>query len=263
MSKVCNVAAPITSVNGITIDRSKACDPSNYGNMASRTVKYLVFHYTGNHKDNAKNNANYFMGANREASAHYFVDDTSIYQSVDINDRAWHCGTKGSFYHPDCRNSNSIGIEMCCTAGNYKIGEKALENAARLGAALCKYLGITDIDTYVVRHYDVTHKKCPAQMAGENNAEWDAFKKRIKSLLNAETASTPSITPTVNYKVKVTANVLNIRSGPGTKYDVVGKIKDGGVYTIIEESKDGKWGLLKSYVDNRNGWISLNYTKKV
>ena len=60
-----------------------------------------------------------------------------------------------------------------------------------------------------------------------------------------------------SYKVKVTANVLNIRKGAGTNYGIVGKIEDKGVYTIIEE-KNG-WGLLKS----ETGWISLSYTKKV
>lgn len=189
MSKVCNVNAPINSVNGITINRTKPCHSSNYKNLESRNVEYLVFHYTGNTKDTASANANYFMGANRQASAHYFVDDNSIWQSVDVNDQAIHCGTWGTYYHDACRNQNSIGIEMCCTAGNYKIGAKALENAAQLGAALCKYLGITDVDKYVVRHYDVTHKKCPAQMSGANNKEWAAFKARIKEILNPVVAN--------------------------------------------------------------------------
>lgn len=194
MGKVCNIATPITTVNGIAINTTKKCNSSNYTNVNSRTVDYLVFHYTGNKKkDTAKANANYFMSkTNVGASAHYFVDDTSIWQSVDINDRAWHCGTSGTYYHSDCRNVNSIGIEMCCTAGNYKIGDKAKENAAQLGAALCKYLGITDVDKYVLRHWDVTHKKCPAQMAGDNNTEWIAFKKRIKEILNPTTTSSTS-----------------------------------------------------------------------
>lgn len=63
------------------------------------------------------------------------------------------------------------------------------------------------------------------------------------------------------YKVSITANVLNIRQGAGTGYMVVGQIKDKGVYTIVDE-RDG-WGLLKSYSEKRNGWISLDYTKKV
>ena len=142
MGKVCSNVSPVTSINGISVMRNKPCNTSNYNNVTSRTIDYIVFHYTGNAKDTAIANANYFMGANRNASAHYFVDDISIYQSVDANDKAWHCGTKNTYYHNYCRNSNSIGIEMCCTAGNYRVSDKTLENAAQLGAALCKYLGI-------------------------------------------------------------------------------------------------------------------------
>ena len=59
------------------------------------------------------------------------------------------------------------------------------------------------------------------------------------------------------YQIKVTASLLNIRSGPSTSYPVVGQIKDKGIYTIMEE-KNG-WGKLKSGA----GWIYLGYTKKV
>lgn len=59
------------------------------------------------------------------------------------------------------------------------------------------------------------------------------------------------------YKIKVTASVLNYRSGPSTNYVVKGTIKKGEVYTIVEE-KNG-WGKLKSGA----GWISLKYAQKV
>jgi len=59
------------------------------------------------------------------------------------------------------------------------------------------------------------------------------------------------------YIVRVTADALNIRKGPGTNYDVAGCIRDKGSYTIIGE-QDG-WGRLKSGA----GWISLAYTTKV
>ena len=59
------------------------------------------------------------------------------------------------------------------------------------------------------------------------------------------------------YKVKVTADALNYRKGPGTNYDVIGTITNKGIYTIVEE-RNG-WGKLKSGA----GWISLKYTKKL
>ena len=68
---------------------------------------------------------------------------------------------------------------------------------------------------------------------------------------------TSSTTPTSGYKVKVTVDALNIRKGPGTKYGTNGVIRNGGVYTIVQE--DNGWGKLASGA----GWISLKYTKKI
>ena len=71
------------------------------------------------------------------------------------------------------------------------------------------------------------------------------------------TKTTTSTRKTVNYKVKVTVDSLNIRKGAGTGYATNGSVKKGQVFTIIEE-KDG-WGKLKSGA----GWINLSYTTKL
>lgn len=63
------------------------------------------------------------------------------------------------------------------------------------------------------------------------------------------------------YTVKIDTKTLNIRKGAGTNYAIVGSVKKGEVYTIVEESNGTgakKWGKLKSGV----GWISLDYCKK-
>ena len=66
----------------------------------------------------------------------------------------------------------------------------------------------------------------------------------------------------VSYRVRVSIKNLNIRKGPGTNYDKVGKYTGIGVFTIVAEA-DGegatKWGKLKSGA----GWISLDYAKKI
>ena len=77
---------------------------------------------------------------------------------------------------------------------------------------------------------------------------------KTKETTNKTTTSKTTSKP---YKVKVTADVLNIRNGAGTNYAIVGTIQDQGIYTIVETK--GTWGKLKSGA----GWISLNYTKKV
>ena len=72
--------------------RELLADRSNYTAMGSRPIKYIVIHYTANDGDTAQGNCNYFRGANRNASAHYFVDGQEVWRSVRDGDKAWHCG---------------------------------------------------------------------------------------------------------------------------------------------------------------------------
>lgn len=76
---------------------------------------------------------------------------------------------------------------------------------------------------------------------------------------------------TAPFKVKVSIPDLRIRKGAGTTYDYHKKngkpIYTGeGIFTIVK-TKDGQgaslWGLLKSYADDENGWISLDYAVRV
>ena len=185
MAKKTSIGYISATINGIKVKSDIKCHSSNKDNALTRLLKGIVVHYTGNSKDLAKNNAKYFQNANRNASAHFFVDDNSIYQSVELRDIAWHCG--GYYYYNDLiRNSNSVGIEMCCTAGNYKVSAKTIENTVHLVVYLCEMMNIEadEVDKYVLRHYDITHKKCPAQFVDEP-AEWKEFKNEVKKILKA------------------------------------------------------------------------------
>lgn len=68
------------------------------------------------------------------------------------------------------------------------------------------------------------------------------------------TAEAPARLP---YVVRVKADVLNVRSGPGTNYGIAAQVRRGEAYTITAES--GNWGRLKSGA----GWVSLSYTERV
>ena len=151
-----NDGFPIKQFNGIDIDTSIQSSSANYYTYSSRLVKFIVIHYTGNKKDTAKANATYFHNGSRGASAHLFTDDDSCYQSVALNNAAWAVGGTKVYKHAECRNINSISIEMCCS-GNSIVSEKTINNTAYLCAELCKYIGITadTVDIFVLRHYDV------------------------------------------------------------------------------------------------------------
>lgn len=187
----------LTESGGMKINASIPCSLANYTPCDTRTVEYVAMHYTGvGYVDNPKSNCTYFATGSRDGSAHYFVDNTSIYQSVDPRDRAWAVG-KNVMGRTNCTNYNSISIEMCCTAGKFRISEKTKENAARLAADLLKKIGYTSatFSPYLVRHYDVAGKQCPAEMvplysdymeAWGSEEEWERFKQLVKDCLYSD-----------------------------------------------------------------------------
>lgn len=67
-------------------------------------------------------------------------------------------------------------------------------------------------------------------------------------------AATNKFTP---YIGRVTAESLNVRSGPSTNYKVTTTVKQHDVYTIVGENNG--WGRLKSGA----GWVSLKYIEKL
>ena len=97
----------------------------------------------------------------------------------------------------------------------------------------------------------------------KSNAGWiyleNASYVTIGKTVAGSSSNAPVTKPAASssYLVKVTANALNIRKGPGTNYGTNGTITNKGTYTIIETQ--GNWGKLKS----GTGWICLDYTKRV
>ena len=151
---------------------------SNYTKGRKQNIKYIVVHYTANDGDTARNNGNYFSQPNRNASAHYFVDENEIIQSVKDTNTAWHCGAK-SYKHPKCRNDNSVGIEMCSEKddkGQYYINQATQNRTIRLIKVLMGKYNIP-IEN-VLRHYDVTGKLCPEPFV-RNQVQWLDFKKML------------------------------------------------------------------------------------
>ena len=147
---------------------------SNYtATRGGIAVDHLVIHYTGNDGDTAENNGKYFQGANRNASAHYFVDEREIVQSVREGDTAWHAGNFPM-------NHRSIGIELCSrigTDGQFYIPAATVENAQTLCRELMAKYGIPAEN--VIRHYDVTGKKCPEPFVRKPEL-WKAFLAGLK-----------------------------------------------------------------------------------
>ena len=152
----------------------KQAHRGNYSPGRTQPIEYIVVHYTANSGDTAQNNLDYFARTKTGTSAHYFVDENEVCQSVQDTDVAWHCGSKNP-RHPYCRNANSIGVEMCNSVGG--VPEAVRARTAAFVRQKMKEYGL-DVN-HVLRHYDVTGKRCPAPWV-DNPAEWMEFKKMLE-----------------------------------------------------------------------------------
>lgn len=220
-------------------------DPKNY---ALKQLKGIVAHWTANtdRGANARANVNYFNIADRYASAHFVVDDRSIYQCIPDNEVAYHVGAK--LYRTDGEriragsgtpNNYLIGFEMCVNSdGDWN---KTYKNSTELAAHLLGKYQLTVHDLY--RHHDITGKDCPKMMLEE--AKWAAFKRDIATVME----TLPPVRDSIG---KVTSSELNIRQGPGTNFGILAKLQKDDLIEIYEQS--GTW--FRVGVDR---WVSANF----
>lgn len=159
----------------------KQAHDGNYKKGRGAKIRYIVIHYTANRGDTAKNNIDYFAREKVSAGAHYFVDETSVWQSVKEEDTAYHCGAK-AYRHPVCRNANSIGIEMCNCVG--AVPQETEKRTAALTRDIMKRYAIPVEN--VLRHGDVTGKNCPAPWM-EDAKQWERFQNKLRGGIESMT----------------------------------------------------------------------------
>lgn len=234
---------------------------SRPGTLRKRTTKIAV-HYVGNPGTTALNNRNYFNNLakthSRYVSSNYIIGlDGEVLECVPPEEIAY-CTNQANEY--------SISIECCHPDSTGKFTDATETALAELCVYLLKRYHLTADD--IIRHYDVTGKQCPLywaptkyQPAEVANGRFAAFKNRVRDMLgNAPDVSESVAEP---FCVKIIDNALNIRKSPGTSSEVVGVIRGGGIYTIVDTEMVGsvRWGRLKSGI----GWISLGdkYVRRI
>lgn len=148
---------------------------------AHSEIKFIVIHYTGNYNAgaDAEGHYEYLQRATRYGSAHYFVDDRQIIQTIGDSRVAWAVGDnqgKGRYLN-GCTNANSISIEMCVNADADQ--KKTYKNVLELTKNLMRKFKVPV--ERVCRHYDVSRKDCPHNFRANNWALWWQFKEDIKT----------------------------------------------------------------------------------
>lgn len=159
-------------------------------NIEPRTqnVEYIVCHHVGSGDSSpgsALNNCKYFSRANRDASAHYFIDDSGIWEYADPSEfYTWHCGDGHGRY--GISNANSIGIEVCLD-GDIPYTEAEISYLTDLVQYLMQRFDVPAEN--VVRHYDASRKACPywyTPYGSGGDSAWQSLWERITSGVQPE-----------------------------------------------------------------------------
>lgn len=199
-----------------------------------------------------------FAAPSRKASSNYGIgSDGRVGLYVEEANRSWCSGNADN-------DNKAITIEVANDGGapDWHVSDKALTSLIELCVDICKRNGIQKLNFTGNKNGNLTMHSyfqataCPGPyLKSKFQYIADEVNKRLGQ---PETKPTEPAKPTTNFMVKVTADDLNIRKGPGTNYAVTGHIKDHGTYTIVEV-QNTVWGKLKSGA----GWICLSYTKRV
>lgn len=146
--------------------------------IALKQVNAIVVHYTANPGSTAQQNRDYFnnlqVSHTAKVSSHFVIGiDGEVVQCIPTKEMAYAS-------HP--RNSDTLAIECCHKAEDGAFTKETYDSLVKLTAYLCDKYNLTGEN--VIRHYDVSGKKCPLYYV-EHPEEWEEFKKDVDQYLKS------------------------------------------------------------------------------
>jgi hypothetical protein len=244
------------------------------GAVVNRTITHLQNHHTWSPAYRNFDGANHFAKMRSMEESHI---------QRGFNEIGQHITTFPDGMIGICRSLEKIpaGIKGHNTGGvciehlgNFDAGKDQMTEAhrtaiIRLNALLAYKFELTpNLNTIVYHHWFqletgrrdgggslIDHKTCPGTAFFGGNKEADAEahflplvrEALVKLKLSVDSALENSLRTGV-----VNAIILNVRSGPGTAYPVIAKLKDNDIVTILESN--GDWDRIG---DNR--WVNSDY----
>jgi N-acetylmuramoyl-L-alanine amidase CwlA len=157
-------------------------NPYSRPQTSLKHVKSIVVHYTANPETSAKNNRNYFDNLAKThltyASSHFVIGlEGEIIQCLPLTEQS---------YASNDRNDDTISIECCHPDTTGKFNESTYDALVNLTAGLCMEFNLKKED--IIRHYDVSHKKCPLYFV-EHEDEWEIFKEDVMKVVNSRNST--------------------------------------------------------------------------
>ena len=135
-------------------------------------VRGIVVHYVGNPGTTAQQNRNYFAlladTHDTSASSHFVIGlEGEVIQCIPMNEIA---------YCSNDRNEDTLSIECCHPGEDGSFNQATYDSLIRLLRTLCDLYDLDRDD--IIRHYDVTGKKCPLYYVDHPDA-WEQLKDDV------------------------------------------------------------------------------------
>ena len=262
---------PFSAVVGrccVELRQAMATENPCYRQGGRIAVRGLMLHSVGCAQEQGAAFAAYWNQPSAEELVHGVIEPGgTVYQLADWEARCWHCGGSG--------NDFLIGVEMtepdelCYRSGTEftysgDARETAMDNyntAVALFANLCWEFALDPLhDIYshgeggqlgiASGHGDPEHLWRGLQLG----VSMDTFRRDVARMMQG---SYQKRTPPAPASYTVAAELLNVRSGPGTEYDVVGGLSEGAAVAVsgMRETQGRGWGRIG------DGWICMDYVK--
>lgn len=141
-------------------------------------IEGVVIHYVGNPDTAAQANRNYFssLSSGEEetyASSHFIVGlEGEVIQCVPLTEIA---------YASNERNADTVSIEVCHPDETGEFSQVSYDRCVELTAWLCETFRLDPAED-VIRHYDVTGKRCPLYYV-EHPEAWEAFLADVEAAM--------------------------------------------------------------------------------
>lgn len=221
-------------------------NPSYNRQARTDTPSYIAVHYTADGKPDshtAYNSMLYFSRANRNASAHFFIDNYDIYEFADAARwSCWHVGDGKGVY--GITNQNSIGIEVVQDE-NAPFSQEEINKLTWLVQKLMREFNIPA--SRVVRHYDASRKACPWYYTPEGAGGNAAWRELWAQITGGSVDPSPDPAPAAGFGGRYVCQVavLNVRTAPNLGGEVVAQYNRGQTVVLDDwyTSADGYiWG---------------------
>lgn len=209
----------------------------------------VATHETGNSSPTANdtNHAIYLQNLENQdkvyLSAHIFIDDDSITQTLPLNEPAWHAGDGAN----GIGNSRYIAAEICI---NRNVLQARANGQSVIASIIVSIPGCIDLKP----HQAFSGKNCPARILAENNG-WANFVVGVKhkmSLIDRifnPIPTPPKVPAPVAATVAITGSVWGYKTAADALADRNRvKVVPVGTYPIMIKHTSGAWNIGTGYM---------------